>query len=47
MKRMTHVLTVDLRDDPAAIEAYKAHHRRVWPEVVRSLRRAGIVTAEI
>ena len=42
-----HVLTVDLRDDPAAIEAYKAHHRRVWPEVVRSLRRAGILEMEI
>jgi L-rhamnose mutarotase len=42
-----HVLTVDLRDDPAAIEAYKAHHRRVWPEVVRSLRHAGIREMEI
>jgi L-rhamnose mutarotase len=37
-----HVLTTDLRDDPAAIDAYKAHHRQVWPEVLRSLRRAGI-----
>jgi L-rhamnose mutarotase len=42
-----HVLTVDLRDDPAAIESYKAHHRRVWPEVVRSLQRAGIREMEI
>src|SRR5439155_26684811 len=42
-----HVLTVDLRDDPAAIEAYKAHHRRVWPEVVRSLRSAGVREMEI
>jgi L-rhamnose mutarotase len=42
-----HVLTVDLRDDPAAIEAYKTHHRNVWPEVVRSLRRAGIRGMEI
>ncbi len=42
-----HVLTVDLRDDPAAIEAYQAHHRRVWPEVVRSLRRAGVREMEI
>jgi len=29
-----HVLRVDLRDDPAAIAAYREHHRRVWPEVV-------------
>jgi L-rhamnose mutarotase len=42
-----HVLTVDLRDDPAAIDAYAAHHRRVWPEVVQSLRRAGIHAMEI
>jgi len=42
-----HVLTVDLRDDPAAIDAYKAHHRRVWTEVVRSLRRVGILEMEI
>jgi len=42
-----HALTVDLRDDPAAIEAYTAHHRRVWPEVVRSLQRAGIRAMDI
>jgi L-rhamnose mutarotase len=44
---MRHVLTADLRDDPAAIDAYKAHHRRVWPEVVRSLQRVGIREMEI
>jgi L-rhamnose mutarotase len=37
-----HVLTVDLKDDGAAIAEYRAHHRRVWPEVVRSLRRVGV-----
>jgi len=36
------VLTVDLKDDPAAIAAYREHHLRVWPEVVESLRRAGV-----
>jgi L-rhamnose mutarotase len=36
------VLTIDVRDDPEAIEAYRAHHRTVWPEVLVSLRRAGI-----
>lgn len=35
------VLAVDLRDDEAA-ETYKAHHERVWPEVLASLRRAGV-----
>ncbi len=42
-----HVLLVHLRDDPAAIAAYRAHHQRVWPEVVDSLRRAGVARMEI
>jgi len=42
-----HVLTVDLRDDPKAIETYIAEHRRVWPDVISSLRRAGIREMEI
>jgi L-rhamnose mutarotase len=42
-----HVLLVHLRDDPAAIAAYRQHHQRVWPEVVASLRRAGIARMEI
>ena len=41
------VLALDLKDDPAIIAAYKEHHRRVWPEVVRSLNRAGIRQMEI
>jgi L-rhamnose mutarotase len=36
------VLTIDLRDDPAAIESYREHHERVWPEVLASLRAAGV-----
>ena len=42
-----HVLTVDLRDDPAAIALYREHHRRVWPEVLASLRRIGIERMDI
>jgi L-rhamnose mutarotase len=41
------VLAVDLKDDPAAIETYKEHHRRVWPEVLASLRRAGVHDMDI
>jgi L-rhamnose mutarotase len=40
-------LTVDLRDDPAAIASYIDHHRRVWPEVIASLRGAGIREMDI
>jgi L-rhamnose mutarotase len=42
-----YVLTVNLRDDPAAIAAYREHHRRVWPEVVASLRHAGVSRMDI
>jgi L-rhamnose mutarotase len=42
-----HVLTVDLRDDPAAIASYREHHRRVWPEVIHSLREAGVERMDI
>ena len=41
------VLAVDLRDDEAAIETYRVYHQRVWPEVLASLRRAGIRELDI
>ena len=42
-----HVLTINLRDDPAAIATYRDYHRRVWPEVVDSLRSAGVRQMDI
>jgi L-rhamnose mutarotase len=42
-----YVLTVDLKDDPTAIATYREYHRRVWPEVLASLRNAGIRKMEI
>jgi len=42
-----HVLTVNLKDDPAAIEAYRRHHNQVWPEVLESLRREGVREMDI
>ena len=42
-----HCLTLDLRDDPGLISQYRRYHERVWPGVLRSLRDAGIVEAEI
>jgi len=41
------VFLVYLRDDPAAIAAYREHHQRVWPEVVESLRRSGVQQMDI
>ena len=45
MKRF--VLTLDLQDDPAKVEAYRAHHRAVWPEVTDSLRAVGVRAMDI
>ena len=42
-----HVFLVNLRDDRAAIAAYREHHQRVWPEVIDSLRRAGVHAMDI
>ena len=44
---MRTLLAVDLKADGAAIETYKSHHERVWPEVLASLRRAGIHNLDI
>ena len=41
------VLAVDLNEDLAVIEAYRQHHQQVWPEVVESLRTAGIRRMDI
>jgi L-rhamnose mutarotase len=41
------VLMMTLRNDPAAIDAYRRFHLDVWPEVLCSLRQAGIQHMEI
>ncbi|THH42004.1 L-rhamnose mutarotase [Neolewinella litorea] len=44
-----HYFLCDLKDDAAAIAAYEAHHApgNVWPEVVESIRSAGIRDMQI
>jgi L-rhamnose mutarotase len=42
-----HVLAIDLKDDPEIIRAYVEHHQAVWPEVLDSLRKAGIADMDI
>jgi L-rhamnose mutarotase len=44
---MRYVFTLNLKDDPAVIEAYRRHHREVWPEVVSSLRGVGVRQMDI
>jgi L-rhamnose mutarotase len=40
-------LTLDLKDDPALIAEYKRYHEKVWPEITKSLKDAGVLDMEI
>ena len=42
-----HCFALDLKDDPKLIAAYDAYHQHVWPEILQSIREAGIVSMEI
>jgi L-rhamnose mutarotase len=48
-KRQTRrfCLTLDLKNEPALIAEYKRHHEKVWPEITKSLKDAGVVDMEI
>ena len=42
-----YCLTLDLKDDPALIAEYRRYHQKIWPEITRSIKDAGIVDMEI
>jgi len=46
MKRR-YCLTLDLKDDPKLIAEYKRYHEKIWPEITRSIKEAGIEDMEI
>ena len=46
MKRR-YCLTLDLKDDPKLIAEYKRYHQKIWPEITRSIKEAGIEDMEI
>lgn len=45
MKR--YCLALDLKDDPELIEKYIEYHQEVWPEIVKSIKDAGVMDMEI
>jgi L-rhamnose mutarotase len=45
MKR--YCLALDLKDDPALIAEYEVYHRKIWPEIERSIKDSGIESMEI
>ncbi|MBL7875798.1 MAG: L-rhamnose mutarotase [Cyclobacteriaceae bacterium] len=44
---MRYCLALDLKDDPALIAEYEKHHKKIWPEIEKSIRDAGIESMEI
>lgn len=42
-----YYLGLDLKDDEQLIKKYKEYHRAVWPEVIESIKSAGIEELEI
>ncbi|RPD42348.1 L-rhamnose mutarotase [Chitinophaga barathri] len=42
-----HVLALDLKDDPKLIEEYLEIHKAVWPEILESIRDAGITACDM
>jgi L-rhamnose mutarotase len=42
-----YCFALDLIDDEDLIAEYKAYHQTVWPEIIRSIKDAGIENLEI
>ena len=42
-----YCLAVDLKNDPALIAEYEDWHKRVWPEILHSIKDSGIQSMEI
>lgn len=45
MKR--YCLALDLKDDEELIKEYEEHHKKVWPEIIKSIKEAGIESLDI
>ncbi|HPW62783.1 MAG TPA: L-rhamnose mutarotase [Cyclobacteriaceae bacterium] len=45
MKR--YCLALDLKNDPALIAEYEVYHRKIWPEIEKSIKDSGIDNMEI
>lgn len=45
MKR--YCLTLDLKNNPGLILQYEKYHQAVWPEIINSIKEAGIEKMEI
>ena len=44
---LRYCLALDLQDDPALIAEYRKYHKKIWPEITKSIRDCGIEDMEI
>src|SRR6187551_633895 len=42
-----YCLALDLKDDEALIKEYEDHHKKIWPEILQSIKESGIEEMEI
>ncbi|KUG11124.1 L-fucose mutarotase [Elizabethkingia sp. HvH-WGS333] len=42
-----YALALDLKDDDELIRQYEEYHKRVWPEILESIKNSGIQNMEI
>ena len=42
-----YCLALDLKEDANLIAEYEQYHRKVWPEIIKSIKDAGIEQMEI
>lgn len=42
-----YCLALDLKDDPALIAAYEEQHKKVWPQIISSIKESGIEVLDI
>ena len=47
MSTQKYCLACDLIDDPKLMAEYKAYHKNVWPEIIKSIKDAGITLLDI
>jgi L-rhamnose mutarotase len=47
MSSNRYCLALDLVDDAALIAEYKTIHQQVWPEIIKSIKDAGILVLDI
>ena len=42
-----YCLALDLKNDSALIAEYELHHKKVWPEILKSIKDSGIISMDI